>query len=251
MKEQAPRVVFVERTAEKIAPHPAGRFGTIWSRLSRILAAPAWGLAAASLSLAVLGLAHFRIERPDGGFAFGFGPAPVTTAGAPEAPVASPVSARAEIPALTPVSAPVPTPVSASVPGHVPAPESTPISGSDSGPTPAQTSARPDRTDYVTRNELDAYTRAMGEAMLQMIADYTRQRDQAVTQFVQTALSGVSDRQADNYRELRTQIEDLGSGVLEDRARTEARLDYLYGNGGQSKQERIGAAPGTSEGEKP
>ena len=278
VNEPAPRVVFVQRVVEAAAADSGSEAGdprtrarrrqssgsrpeTIWSGLGRILAAPAWGLAAAAVCLAVLGLAHFRIDRADGGFAFHFGApaAPVSTYPlAAFSPATSPAGTIWSSPAMVPAT--VPATVPSAAPPAVPPATQVGLQASDARevsplrPATARNpglSAEADRDGYVTRRELDAYTRSMGEAMLNMIADYTRQRDQAVTQFVQTALSGVSDRQADDYRELRTQIEDLGSGVLQDQARTRARLDYLTSKGGQSKPERIGAAPRTSEGEKP
>jgi hypothetical protein len=202
INEPSPRVVFVQRV-EPVARNarPASRDRDdggpgLWARLRPFFASPAWGIAAAALCVAALGLARFGIERSAGGgwsFRLG-GPRPASEAG------------------------------------------------------PAGPAADSRAAEYVTRQDLDLYTRSMGQAVLTVMDGYTRQRDDAVAQVLQTALSGMSGKQAEDYRELRQRIELLGTGLLQDQARTRARLDYLWD--AQNKPERIGAAPaGNPEGE--
>jgi BMFP domain-containing protein YqiC len=97
--------------------------------------------------------------------------------------------------------------------------------------------------EYITRRDLDAYTRAMDQAVFTVMDGYARERDEAVTRLLQTALAGVDDRQTDDYRELSRKIDDLGSGLIADQAQTRARIDYLWHRDVPGRQERIGAAP--------
>jgi hypothetical protein len=161
--ETLPRLVFVNQT--EVA---ARRRRTVGDWFRSVLAAPAWGVAAACATVAVLALAQFRVEKDTHGIALRFGAPPA----APAAPATAPVA-------------------------------------------------------YVTQQEMDARFTAMGQAVLAYMDDYGRARDQSMATLLQAALTGMNQQQAQDYHDLRTRIEGLGSGLIENQANTRAQVDYL------------------------
>ena len=220
--EHSPRIVVVHR------PEPPGRepkrMGVRLRSLRRWPFAPVFGPVLAAAMLLVLALVGVRVERVDRGIALRFEPRS---------------GQRTELRSehIGPEG------VGLGVAGKV----------AELAQSPRLTAEGPVETEpatYITRDEMDEYCLALGKTVLSAMNDYDRDKDSRTATLVQASLGGVSSRQEQDYRDLRTRIDQLGTGLLEEQARTRAQVDYLMEQYLKDRSEPLGRVPaGSSKGD--
>jgi len=208
-EEASPGFVFLTGESRPPRPGPAG----FAARVRRWFGAgPAWGLAAAAVAVAVLGLADFRIQRVDGGVAFRFGGSrPTEVAGTQTSP--PPAANLGDV--LAQEGAQV-TPVSAGAP-------------------------------YLTRTDMDDYESQVLKLMRAMLDDYQNYRDQELAGVIRALHSDVSQRQDDAYDDLRGRIEALNMGLHAEQTESDLRYQNLVKNGAHRLDDAPPNGPGTND----
>jgi hypothetical protein len=198
----------------------------IGERLRRLLTGSAWGVAAAAVLLLTLGLARFRVERVDHGFAFtlgaegaglggshgivrgGSGPAPVGGNGAfgGIAGLAGTV-AGGEIATLRSAS-------------------------------------------YVTREELRDFGTELSRGLAVFLDQRAGQRDAEMAAWMQIAFQEISRRQSVGYGDLRGRIEDVGIGLARGQYDANERINLLLRED-RGEPNSPALVPAVEEGEMP
>ncbi len=118
--------------------------------------------------------------------------------------------------------------------------------------TPASVASRAaPAASMVTQTELDDVVRTLGRSMLVILADDAERRDRETGRVLQTAFTGLNDRQEQSYKELRARIEAVGLGLQQNQARTQAAIDYLQQQGPAGATAPQTVPLGTREGDKP
>jgi len=204
-EETAPDFVFL--TDE---PRPAhGEPRDFAGRLRRWFGAgPAWGLAAAAVIVALLGLADFRIQRVDGGVAFRLGDAAPTQTAATRPADAQPPPAQSMDELLAQQDGVAVTPVGAGAP-------------------------------YMTRDDMDAYENQVLQLMRALLDDYQGYRDQELAGVIRALYSDVDQRQNETYDDLRGRIEALHVGLKQEQTESDLRYRNLI----QNQARRLDDAP--------
>ncbi len=221
LAETAPGFVFVKgpdaRGAAPPAPSPLP--AAAWRRrLSGILGASPWAIAVTATAVAVLAVGGFRVEKEDGALAFRFG-----AGRSDREQTAAPAVAQRSVPSGSLETLPV---------GRQPA-----VAG--------------DENRYITRTEFDAYSSGMMRTLAAVLNEYARRRDQQVTDVLQTAFSGIAEKQNEDYRDLQGQLEVLKLGLSEDQVNTRMQIDYLMDQSEKGQEIPAHAAPATApEGER-
>ncbi|MBM3287714.1 MAG: hypothetical protein FJY88_10260 [Candidatus Eisenbacteria bacterium] len=223
--DQPPRFVFVDDDAgvESRPVAVPGRVG--WAaRLRGVLTATPWAVSVAACLVAVLAVSGFRVTRTDAGFAFGFERGQ------------SPAARDGDLSRLDPASGPL----ASSRMGR----EGTLEPGGRASAQQAD-----ERVPYFTKEEFDAYSTGMIQAVVALLNDYARQRDQQVAGYLQASLGDVVDRQTEDYNELRSRIEALNVGLLEERLRSRSNIDRIVGSlGGGSAAQAVDSTITPGEG---
>ena len=195
--------------AEPSAPRGEGLGDRIRRWFGGGVARPLWAAAAVLVVVAGLGLADFRVQRIDGGFALRFGEAapaatvPVregTLADATDLGIANPAGSR-------------------SLDDGV---EVTPVAG---GP-------------FLTRDDLADYEAEMLKLVGAMFQDYERYRDAELAGIVRAMYSDMTDRQDQGYQDLRQQMEAMGLSMMLEQNESRQQLEKLINPEG-------GTEPGT------
>jgi hypothetical protein len=235
LEERVPSFVLVDQK-----PSPAAAIGARaetrwWSVFRRPLPAVGWAFAAAAVVFAILIAAQARIDLLDRGIAFRFGPpALVENQASPASPAsrdgdAGPAETAADEPRpASAVESDEPVPTLAQVASSTPADEWV-VSQDDSLQVRLR-SAESAGTDLpMTRREFEAYTAGMAKviAAMQSRNDYNLRQSEDFLAFVRSMYEGLSERQADNYYELRGRIEAVRYGLTEVETTTNDRLDMI------------------------
>ena len=193
--EHSPGFVFVNE--QEGAPHRRAGFR---ERFRALVPVWSWGLAATAVAVLVLAGSGFQVEKMDNGFAFRFGDkksqAPATAEslvpdGVRGVPLASP-----------PVQAVSTEPV----------------------PTSQETASG---SPYLTKQEFQAYTAGMAQTMVALLNEYGHQRDQEVGSALQDVLKNLSEKQTEDYRDLRGRFDAFASDLTQEQITTKAQLGYL------------------------
>jgi len=172
-------------------------------RFRRLLQGPAWGVAAAALLILVLGLARFRVERVDHGFAFTLGVEEHGT-GSDHAAV------RAASPAV-PAGA------------NGPFADVADLAGTVAG----QDIATPRSASYVTRAELRDFGTELSRDLALFLDQRAGKRDAELAAWMQVAFQDLSRRQTAGYGDLRGRIEEVGIGLARGQYDANERINLL------------------------
>jgi hypothetical protein len=201
---------FVRRPASGLGRRPIASLRSnarprarIRDRIRRLLAGPAWGAAAAALVLLVLGLARFRVERVDHGFAF--------TVGAGSAELESTRGIARGGPGPAPAGNRGPLGDVAGLTGTV--------AGGEIGTVRS--------ASYVTREELRGFATDLSRNLAVVLDQRAGQRDADMAAWMQTAFQEISRRQTAGYGDLRGRIEQVGIGLARGQYDANERINLL------------------------
>lgn len=208
--EKSPHFVFLtdDRDARSVAATTSSLISRWRDQLRGLLTATPWAVATAAVLVAFLAWKDFRIDRTNGAIAFRFGP-----------PAAE--STLMADRALSPVQG-APDPGSGRIP-----------TGTLESGRLVDATVPPEGSAYLTRAEFDEYSNGMTRTMVALLNEYSRRRDQELTGLLQGAFGRLSDRQVNDYAELRGRLDALQQGVTVQKTVTDSRLDYLMRTGAQ------------------
>ena len=184
IEEAAPAFVLLEpkeRVERSTSP------GTWVARIRTLLTSPAqlgWAVAAAAVLLLVFSWLDFHVERDGGSVAFRFGtPEARFVDGAPAASGVSDAWVTDSLGTRIPLTG-----------------DFSPVSN---------------ESPYMTRDEFYAYSEGVARALGDLLraADYNRAKNEEFSGYVRTLYSGLEDRQAESYYDLRTRIETIRYGL--------------------------------------
>jgi hypothetical protein len=198
--ELSPGFVFVNEPARV----PRRRAG-FRERFRALVPVWSWGLAATAVAVLVLAGSGFRVERMDNGFAFRFG----------QEKTQAPATAESLVPdgvRGVPLSSP-----------PVQAVSSEPVASGPAATSPETAAGGP----YLTKQEFQAYTAGMAQTMVALLNEYGRQRDQDISSALQVVLKNISEKQTEDYRDLRGRFDAFASDLTEEQITTKAQLGYL------------------------
>jgi len=197
----SPGFVFVNEPA--IVPRRGT--GGVRERLRGLVPVWSWGVAATAVAVLVLAVGGFRVEKVDQGLAFRFGHE--KSQGPKVAEIIEPGGVRG-----VPLTSPPVQQVSTE-----------PIASESAAPKQVPAGAAP----YLTKEEFQAYAAGMTQTMAALLNEYGRQRDQEVGSALQVVLKSISDRQTEDYRDLRGRFDAFASGLTQEQMTTKAQLGYL------------------------
>ncbi len=198
--EESPGFVFVNEPAS--APRRRAGFR---ERLRGLVPAWSYGLAAAAVAVLVLAIGGFRVEKMDNGIAFRMGSEKAKTPAIAE-------NLRADGGTGVPLTSP---PVQAVSTEPVSSNPATTLQGMETA------------TPYLTKQEFQAYAAGMTQTMVALLNEYGRERDQEVGSALQVVLRNISEKQTEDYRDLRGRLDAFASGLSEEQMTTRAQLGYL------------------------
>jgi len=186
---------------------------------------PVWAAAAVLVMVAVLGLSGFRVQKIAGGFALGFGDAPVETllptGGDPTGGTHAANSGSAtDLGIADPAG-------TRSLAGDV---QLTPVSVGG---------------DYLTRDDMVDYESQMFQVVSAMFHDYEKYRDQELAGIIRMMYSEMNTRQDQNYDDLRGRIEEVNVGLMLEKNESDARYMDLMQSGGENRS--LDDAPNPNE----
>lgn len=206
MPEESPGFVFVNEP-EVAARRTAG----FRSRLRGLFPVWSWGLAAAATAVLVLAINGFRVEKLDNGLAFRFGHEKTETTQV--ASNLSPDGVRG-----VPLGSPSALPVS-----------NDPAAAQPVAAQPVTAAPADGASPYLTKQEFQAYAAGMTQTMAALLNEYGRQRDADVAAAMQLVLKNVTDKQTEDYRDLRGRFDALATGLGQEQLNTRNQLGYLLG----------------------
>jgi hypothetical protein len=211
MPEESPGFVFVTDPTKVTEANaaPRRRAGFL-DRIRSLVPAWSWGLAATATAVLVLAVNGFRIDKVDGGIAFRFGHENAKTPAIAES--LAPDGVR---------GVPLTSPPSGRVASEPVANE--PVS---TAPSMDARSATPQNA-YLTKEEFQAYTAGMTQTMVALLNEYGHQRDQEVSSALQIVLKNVTEKQTEDYRDLRGRFDAFATGLGQEQMTTRAQLGYL------------------------
>ncbi len=195
-------------------------------RIRRLLAGPAWGVAAVALLLLALGLARVRVERVDRGIAFTLGPGAAGTGGG----------------SFGSRGAPPPVPAGGNGAfGDI---------ANLAGTTVRQDLAIPPAASYVTRAELRDFGTELSRSLAIFLDQRAGRRDAEMAAWMQVVFEEMSRRQSAGYGDLRGRIEEVGIGLARGQYDANERINLLLR---EDRGQRIAPAvvPVREEGESP
>ena len=208
--EKTPHFVFLTDGREGKAAMTAadGLVSRLRAQIRGLLTATPWAVATAAVLVAFLAWKDFRVDRTNGAIAFRFGrPAPEASLMTERVP-----SSLQEAPAVGNDRVPTGT----LEPGRL-----------------VDATAQQDGGVYLTRAEFNDYSGGMTRTMVALLSEYSRRRDQELTGLLQGAFGRLTDRQVNDYAELRGRLDAMQQGVTMQRTVTDSRLDYLMRTGAQ------------------
>jgi hypothetical protein len=180
-----------------------------WERLIAPLRglaiSPAWGLAATAVVLLVLAVAGLRIEPLGNGIAFRFGEPSTLETLAPDGLPLQNVS-RSRPPGSTPSAA---------------------VAGSE----------------YLTREELQAYNHELMRSLVMLLNNYDARREEDFTGLVRTVYDQVSSQQDYDFEQLHRRVDSLGRELVIDRNRYARSLDDLLMNSPRTEPASLELSP--------
>ncbi len=217
VEERVPSFVLVEGAQERreTTVTREGWWARLRESMGRVAVTPAWGLAAAAVVLLVLAVSDFRVQRVDGGIAFRFGE---------PAPESAPTQVAGTPPRdLTLDGLPTARPA-----------------GNLGNPNSAVT---PVAAEYVTQTELDQYNAQLMLSLAELLNTYGRQRDERVSDGMQTLYQQVVSQQNYDYQELAGRIDVLGRELLLESDRSQRGFEAV----GQALRAEADSAPTGNE----
>ncbi len=198
--EESPGFVFVNEPAN--APRRRAGFR---ERLRGLVPAWSYGLAAAAVAVLILAIGGFRVEKLDNGLAFRLGSEKAKTPAIAD-------NLRSDGGSGVPLTSP-------------------PIQAVSTEPVSSNPAATPQGTDsatpYLTKQEFQAYAAGMTQTMVALLNEYGHERDQDVGSALQAVLKSISEKQTEDYRDLRGRFDAFASGLTEEQMTTKAQLGYL------------------------
>jgi hypothetical protein len=200
LPEESPGFVFVNEPA--IAPRRRAGFR---ERLRGLVPSWSYGLAAAAVAVLILAIGGFRVERMDNGIAFRMGSEKAKTPAIAD-------DLRADGGSGVPLTSP-----------PVQAVSTEPVSSNPATMPQGMETATP----YLTKQEFQAYAAGMTQTMVALLNEYGRERDQEVGSALQVVLRNISEKQTEDYRDLRGRLDAFASGLSEEQMTTKAQLGYL------------------------